>query len=137
MMVIDTSAVIAILRLESEADAFLRLIANTDACAISAVSALETAMVLAGVKGGSAVWQPLDELLAKSEIDVVPFDNLQAGAAREAFTRFGKGRHPAALNFGDCASYALAISRKAPLLFKGSDFAKTDVIAALPAQAPH
>jgi ribonuclease VapC len=131
-MVIDTSAVVAILRLENEADAFLRAIASTDACTMSAVSALEAAMVLAGVNGGPAVWQPLDDLLAKAAVDIAPFDSLQASIARSAFMRFGKGKHPAALNFGDCASYALAMTRKAPLLFKGNDFSKTDVVAALP-----
>jgi ribonuclease VapC len=131
MMVVDTSALIAILRLEHEAERYLRAIINTDICAISTVSVAETAMVLAGAKASPAVWRPLDELLAKSEMDIVPFDPLQADFARQAFLRFGKGRHPAALNFGDCASYALAMSRKAPLLFKGSGFGQTDVVAAL------
>ena len=62
---------------------------------------------------------------------VAPFDQEQARAAREAFLRFGKGRHPAALNFGDCAAYALAKARRAPLLFKGEDFPKTDIAPAL------
>lgn len=132
MIVIDTSAMIAMLRFESEAEAFLRAVANADVCAISAVSVLESAMVLAGVKGGSAEWPPLDELLAEADMDVVPFDATQATLAREAFLRFGKGRHPAALNFGDCAAYALAKLRKAPLLFKGNDFSKTDIAAATP-----
>jgi len=81
--------------------------------------------------GGAAVWQPLDELLASAGVEVVPFDSAQAASAREAFLRYGKGRHPAGLNFGDCAAYALAATHAAPLLFKGTDFAKTDLTAAL------
>jgi ribonuclease VapC len=130
VIVIDTSAVIAILRLEAEADAFLRAVASANSCFISAVSALETAMVLAGAAAGPAVWEPLDELLATAEIEIVPFDGEQSRLARNAFTRFGKGRHAAGLNLGDCAAYALAASRTLPLLFKGGDFAKTDLIAA-------
>lgn len=131
-MAIDTSAIVAILRLEPEADRLLRTIANADECFMSAISVLETALVLAGTRGSAAVWIPLDELLAKAQIDVVPFDTEQARHARDAFIRFGKGRHPAALNLGDCAAYALAMSRKLPLLFKGDDFTKTDLAAAVP-----
>ncbi len=129
MIVIDTSAVIAILRLEAEADAFLRAIARAESCFISAVSALETAMVLGGAAGGAALWEPLDELLATAEVEIVPFDGDQSRLARDAFTRFGKGRHAAGLNLGDCAAYALAASRKLPLLFKGDDFTKTHLVA--------
>jgi ribonuclease VapC len=131
MIAVDTSAIVAILRLEPEADPLLHAIADAEACFVSAISVLETALVLAGTKGGAAVWKPLDELLAKAQIDVVPFDAEQARHARDAFIRFGKGRHAAALNLGDCASYALAVSRKLPLLFKGDDFTKTDLPAAV------
>ena len=130
MIAIDSSAIIAILRLEPEADALLRTIATADACFMSAVSALETAMVLAGAAGGSALWAPLHELLTKASVEIVPFDGEQARLARDAFIRFGKGRHAAGLNLGDCAAHALAASRKLPLLFKGGDFAKTDLEAA-------
>jgi ribonuclease VapC len=140
MMVIDTSAVIAILRLEPEADAFMRAIAAADACSLSAVSAMEAALVLAGSRPDSntsptasqTAWAPLDQLLSTAAIEIVPFDEVQAHLARSAFARFGKGRHPAALNLGDCASYALAATRNLPLLFKGGDFAKTDLVAAVP-----
>jgi ribonuclease VapC len=131
MIAVDTSAIVAILRLEPEADALLHAIADAEACFVSAISVLEAALVLAGARGSAAVWRPLDQLLAKAQIDVVPFDAEQAGHARDAFIRFGKGRHPAALNLGDCASYAVAVSRKLPLLFKGDDFTKTDVAAAI------
>jgi ribonuclease VapC len=127
MMVIDSSAMIAILRLEAEADAFLRAIASADSCFMSAISTLETAMVLAGATGDAALWAPLDELLAKAAVEIVPFDGEQSRLARDAFIRFGKGRHAAGLNLGDCVAYALAASRKLPLLFKGDDFAKTDL----------
>jgi ribonuclease VapC len=130
MIVIDTSAMIAILRLEGEADTFLRAISAADSCLISAISTLETAMVLAGAAGGATVWAPLDELLTKAAVEIVPFDGEQSRLARDAFIRFGKGRHAAGLNLGDCAAYALAASRKLPLLFKGDDFTKTDLAAA-------
>jgi ribonuclease VapC len=127
-MVVDTSAIIAILQLEPDANDFLYEIINADECLISAVSVLEASMVLAGPRQASAIWSPLDELLRQSDIDVIAFDRQQAYLARGAFLRFGKGRHPAALNLGDCAAYALAISRNLPLLFKGTDFAKTDIV---------
>src|SRR5258708_33237919 len=121
---------IAIVRLEAEADAFLRAIANADSSFISAISALETAMVLAGAAGDAALWAPFDELLTKAAVEIVPFDGEQSRLARDAFIRFGKGRHAAGLNLGDCAAYALAASRKLPLLFKGDDFARADLAAA-------
>src|SRR5438045_6652092 len=73
----------------------------------------------------------LDAFLERVEMDFVPFDHDQAKRARDAFVRFGRGRHPAGLNFGDCASYALAQVRGVPLLYKGEDFARTDVISAV------
>ena len=87
-------------------------------------------MVIAGRRGGEPVWELLDEFLADAEAEIVSFDHEQAKLARSAFLRFGKGRHPAALNFGDCAAYALAKSRGVPLLFKGEDFARTDIVPA-------
>ena len=86
-------------------------------------------MVMIG-RGQSALAQGLDILIGELAIEIVPFDEEQARQSRAAFVRFGKGRHPAALNFGDCVSYALARSRALPLLFKGTDFTKTDVISA-------
>lgn len=126
-MVIDTSAVVAILRLEPEAGAFIDAIAGTLVRVMSAVSVQEASMVLAGRAFGPEAWAELDELIERARIEVAPYDGDQARAARAAFLRFGKGRHPAGLNFGDCASYALAQTRRMPLLFKGEDFARTDV----------
>ena len=130
MIVIDSSALVAILRREPEVDRFLQVVAATDYCLLSAVSLLETSMVLVGRTGDGAAWTGLDALMARAGIEVVAQDVEQARLAREAFLRFGKGRHPAALNLGDCASYALARSRTLPLLFKGEDFTQTDLVPA-------
>jgi len=91
---------------------------------------MEASLVLAGREGDDTSWLGLDQLIARAGIEVVPQDRLLAEIAREAFLRFGKGRHPARLNMGDCAAYALARSRGLPLLFKGGDFSKTDIVAA-------
>jgi len=130
-MVIDTSALIAILRLEPEAKAFADAIAATPLRLISAVTVQESCMVLAGRSGGPECWAGLDELIERAAIQIAPYDDAQARMAREAFLRYGKGRHPAALNFGDCASYALARVWRLPLLFKGEDFARTDIDRAI------
>lgn len=89
-------------------------------------------MVVAGRAGGAASLEPLNDLLARLDIEIVAHDASLARVAGEAFLRFGKGRHPAGLNFGDCAAYALAKSNDLPLLFKGDDFSKTDIVAAVP-----
>ena len=94
---------------------------------MSAVSMQEAGMVIAGRFGDAAAWEPLDALLARMGIEIVAHDGALAGLARTAFLRFGKGRHAAGLNFGDCASYALAKATDVPLLFKGDDFGRTDV----------
>ena len=127
MIVVDSSSLIAILRREPEADAFLQIIANADGCLIPSVNFLETSMVLAGRDGDETSWAELDALIARAGIQVVAQDTELAGAARTAFLRYGRGRHPAALNLGDCASYALANRDNLPLLFKGADFSQTDV----------
>ncbi len=129
-MVVDTSAIIAILRMEPEADAFMRAIARANPCLMSALSVEEASLVLAGRWTGPEVWRGLDQMLDRGGIEIVPLDHQLALAARDAFIRFGKGRHAAALNLGDCASYALAKSRGLPLLFKGDDFARTDISSA-------
>ena len=131
MIAIDSSALIAVLRREPEADDFLRAIANAGVCLLSSVSFLETSMVLAGRSGGGMAWAGLDALITRAGMEVVPQDRQLAASAREAFLRYGKGRHPAALNLGDCASYALAKNQNLPLLFKGEDFTHTDLKAAL------
>lgn len=125
-MVIDSSVLIALLRREPEADAFALAIETDQRRLISAVSKFESRMVALG-RFGPAAAADLDEILATISPLVVPFDDHQADIARDAFARYGKGRHPAALNFGDCAAYALAIAEAEPLLFKGTDFGATDV----------
>lgn len=126
MIVIDSSALIAILRREPEADSFLRIISEEGGL-LSSVSLLETSMVLAGRTGDTTSWSELDALIARAGIEVVAQDAELAEAARVAFLRYGRGRHPAALNLGDCASYALAKHHNLPLLFKGDDFSRTDL----------
>ena len=130
MIVIDTSAVIAILRNEPEASRFAEIIGEADRCFLSAAGFLEASMVRIG-RGPPQLGDELENLVRELDIELVPFDEPQARASRDAFVRFGSGRHPAGLNFGDCISYALARSRGLPLLFKGEDFSKTNILAAL------
>lgn len=127
MIVLDTSVLVAILRGEPDADDFLARIVATDRCLLSSVSLLETSMVLAGRSASPNAWTGLDQLIEAAGVEIVPFSADQATLAREAFIRFGKGRHPAGLTFGDCASYALAKAYNLPLLFKGEDFPQTDI----------
>ena len=128
-MVIDSSALIAILRGEPEQKAFEAAIAAANVRLVSAVTKLEASMVAIG-SGPVEGAQDIDELLAILSVIIVPFDEHQADIARDAFARFGKGRHRAGLNFGDCAAYALAMAEAEPLLFKGTDFGATDVAVA-------
>jgi ribonuclease VapC len=130
VIAIDTSAKIAILRREDEAEPFARVIAEAERCFFSAVGLLEASMVMIG-RGPPELANLLDALVQELAIEIVPIDEELARESREAFIRFGKGRHSAGLNFGDCVSYALAQTRGLPLLYKGDDFAKTDVIGAL------
>jgi ribonuclease VapC len=134
MIAVDTSALIAILFAEQGAEAFKDRLAAEPA-RVSAVSLQEASMVLAGRLGDATAWQELDELIQAIPLEVIAHDQQLAEIARDAFLRFGKGRHPARLNCGDCASYALAKSLNIPLLYKGTDFAQTDIVAALPTQA--
>lgn len=127
MTVVDSSAFIAILREEPEAERFSRAVALAVAPAMAAATYLECAIVAARVPDGRAI---LDAWIGARRISVVPVDHTLAQIAADAFARYGKGRHPAGLNFGDCFAYALARSLNAPLLFKGDDFARTDVLAA-------
>lgn len=125
-MVIDTSAVVAILGMEPEASRLAAAIESDPNRLISAAAVVESALVIEsrfGEDGG----RELDLLLAKAECSIEAVTAEQADLAREAWRRFGKGRHSAALNLGDCFSYALAKVAGEPLLFKGSDFPQTDV----------
>ena len=130
MIAVDTSALIAILFAEPESDVLRRRIAEEPVC-LSAVSLQEASMVLAGRLHDQTAWQELDDLIRDTPIEVVAHDLELAEIGRQAFIRFRKGRHPARLNCGDCASYALAKKREIALLFKGSDFARTDIVPAL------
>ncbi len=125
-MTLDISAVLAVLQDEAERDEFVSLIEKALRRLISAVSVLETAMVLEGRRGDGA-GSDLDLFLQRASIEIVAFDEEQLRVARAAFRRFGKGRHPAGLSFGDCASYALAQWSGEALLFKGTDFTVSDV----------
>jgi ribonuclease VapC len=124
-MVVDTSALIAILLQEEDARTYADAIAAAATAALSAASYVELAIVSLsrGVRGRAE----LDATLADGAIEIVPVTLDQARIAAGAYERYGKGRHPAALNFGDCFAYALAQSRGEPLLFKGTDFGLTDV----------
>ena len=134
MIVVDSSALVAILRGEPEADGLLRALASASGCLVSSVSLLETSMVLAGRAGGEERWLELDELIARARMTIVAQDAELARAARAAFLRFGKGRHKAALNIAECASYAVARVHNLPLLIKGEGFPCADLVsAAIPA----
>lgn len=128
---IDSSACIAVLLGGPDQTPFARALAEADELWMGAFSVLETAIVIAAKKGpaGLLAWDALRERLGLQE---VPFTPAHADLAREAWLRFGKGRYPAALNLGDCCAYAVARHAGLPLLFKGADFAQTDVEAALP-----
>lgn len=126
-MVLDTSAILAILLDEPERRAFAEAIEAAERRLLSAANFVEASMILESRHGAGGV-RALDRLLATAHVEVVAVDSAQAFAAREAFREFGKGRHPAGLNFGDCFAYALATVLAEPLLFKGSDFARTDVL---------
>jgi len=127
MIVIDTSALIAILREEPSADRLLCVLRDASERRISAATWVETSIVAAGRRGSERDMDRLDALLQTLVMTVTPVDLRQARLARAAFLAYGKGRHPAGLNFGDCFSYALAKAFDAPLLFVGGDFSKTDV----------
>jgi ribonuclease VapC len=130
VIALDTSAIIAILRAEEEAESLARVIAEADLCLLSAVGLFEASMVMIG-RGPPQLANGVDALVHEMAIEIVPFGAELAHDSRAAFIRFGKGRHPAGLNFGECVSYALAQARGLPLLYKGEDFAKTDVISAV------
>jgi ribonuclease VapC len=130
-MVIETSALIAILLGEPDARVFSEALANASIKLVSAFSALETSIVIESKKGEPG-GRELDLLLHKARIEIVPINEEQFEVARQAWRDFGKGHHPAGLNIGDCCSYALSKYSGEPLLFKGDDFSKTDVQSALP-----
>jgi len=126
-MVLDTSALLAVLLNEPDAAAFRHAIETDPVRLLSAASLVETGIVIEA-RVGEAGGRELDLLLQKAAIEVIPVDAGQADLARHAYRQFGKGRHLAALNYGDCFAYALSQSAGEPLLFKGDDFTKTDVM---------
>ena len=125
-MIIDTSAVVAILAGEPDAADYAKLIEQDPTPRIGMPALLESSIVLTRWFGEAAE-AALDAFVRESGAEVVPFDLPQLRAAQDAYRRFGKGRHPAGLNFGDCMSYALAQVCDEALLFKGEDFARTDI----------
>jgi ribonuclease VapC len=128
-MIVDASALIALLRGEEDAPRFARALASrAEAKRLSAANFLEAAIVIDGSRDPIAS-RRLDELIAKAGIEIEPVTAEQAEIARAAYRDFGKGGRPAGLNFGDCFAYALAKATGEPLLFEGADFARTDVRA--------
>ena len=131
-MVIDTSALIAIFANEPERRPFIEAIEAADSRLLSAATFVEISIILESRHGADGL-RDLDLFLNRAGIGLTPVDDEQAREARRAFSRFGKGRHPAGLNLGDCFAYALAITAGEPLLFMGEDFARTDVVPVGPA----
>ena len=124
MIVVDTSAIVAILRREADGPALRAAIAGAPRVLISAVSVVELTAVSSR---DEALFEDVRDFLNEPFVDVEPVDREQAVEAAGAYRRFGKGRHPAGLNLGDVFSYALARTRGLPLLFKGDDFSRTDI----------
>jgi ribonuclease VapC len=125
-MVIDTSALVAVLLQEPEAPRIAQAIEDASVRLLSAASLLEASIVIESRKGEEGA-RDLDLLLYRAGIEIVAVDQNQAEIARRGWRRFGKGRHAASLNYGDCFAYALARSRNLPLLFQGDDFKHTDI----------
>ncbi|HTW45021.1 MAG TPA: type II toxin-antitoxin system VapC family toxin [Acidobacteriaceae bacterium] len=125
-MILDTSCVIAILAQESDAERYVKAISHASICRISAANFVEL-LILLEAQHGTAVARQCEALFRRVGVVIEPVTVDQAHLARQAFLDFGKGRHAARLNFGDCFAYALAKATGEPLLFKGRDFSKTDV----------
>ncbi len=128
-MVIDTSALVAILDSEPERRAFIEAIEAADSRRMSVATFVESSIVIEARHGAEGL-RDLDRFVNRGGIELVAVDSEQGQIARGAFSHFGKGRHPAALNYGDCFSYALAVILGEPLLCKGNDFVHTDVALA-------
>ena len=126
-MIVDTSAVLAVLFSEPDAERYATAILTASPCRMSVANLLEASIVI-GTRGAADA--KLDAFIDEAEIELLPVTHEQVEAARDAWRRYGKGRHAAALNFGDCFAYALATTTGEPLLFKGEDFRLTDVVRA-------
>jgi len=129
-MIVDSSALLAILFDEPDAPMFAAAIASAERCRISAANYVETAVVIES-QSPAAGGRQFDAFMRRASITVEPVTEEQAHLARQAYADFGKGHHRAGLNFGDCFSYALAKAYREPLLFKGDDFSRTDIETAL------
>jgi len=129
-LIVDSSALLALVFDEPEADRVEEAIASSDRIGIGAPTLTESGIVLASRLGGDSELL-LARLVEGLDLAVIPFTAAHGRVSREAFLRFGRGRHPAALNFGDCLTYAVAKLAEKPLLFVGDDFAQTDLVAAL------
>ena len=129
-MIIDTSAIIAILTDEPERRSFNEAVEKADVCLLSTAGFVEVSLVMENSRGYEGL-RDFDLWMAAAGIELAPVDSDQAHIARQAFRQYGKGRHPAGLNFGDCFSYALAKATGFPLLFKGEDFKRIDIQAAI------
>ena len=125
-MVIDSSAVLAVLLGENDGQHYSQIIESAENAKMSTVSLLEVTLVIGARKRENGITL-LNHFLLKSGIEIIAFDFQQLLIAKDAWWQFGKGRHPAALNLGDCCSYALAKSLGRPLLYKGGDFPQTDI----------
>ena len=125
-MIIDSSAIVAILLEERGSERLTTALKTSPSISVSAVTLVEASVVMARYHGDSGV-RAVDRLLTRHGVRVAAVTTDQAHIAHSGYLRFGKGRHPAGLNFGDCFAYALAVSRDEPVLFKGNDFARTDV----------
>jgi len=128
-MILDSSAVIAVLEEEPGCESLVRRMAQAPVLAAGSPTLVEAAIVLCSRSGHDARAR-LNEFLRDAEVEVIPFTEEHYEAAVDAFRRYGKGRHPAALNFGDCLTYAVARLSGLPLLYTGEDFSKTDLAAA-------
>ncbi len=129
-MVIDTSALAAVIFHEPERDRFLDILTRDPELIVSAVTLHETSIVVVGRKRDTRAAIEVDNLLARFGVEILPVDAEGARAARAAYFQYGRGYHPAGLNLADCFPYSLAKSRNEPLLFKGTDFLKTDIVPA-------
>jgi ribonuclease VapC len=129
-VIIDSSAILAIVLREPDELLLLTAILAAPVCRMSAANWLEISLVVDG-KTETTAAADFDELVGRLKIEIVAVSPEQAAIAREAHKRFGRGHHPAKLNYGDCFSYALARATGEPLLFKGNDFSQTDVEPAL------
>lgn len=130
-MIVDSSALLAVLNREPDCERLETAIQTATSCQMSVANILETSIVVES-RGGAEAGRELDAFLEHAAIEPIPVTVTQLEAARRAWRQYGKRRHPAGLNFGDCLAYALARTTGEPLLYKGDDFARTDIPAAVP-----